>query len=87
LEAIPPREYASQAVLVTVSQREGTIFGRRGSNAKSTAKVEGSTFANLIGGPEQKRIIASITADELRFTNPRTLSGESLEFVWKQAKE
>ena len=51
-----------------------------------TAKVEGSTFANLIGGAEQKRIITSLTADELKFTNPRSQSGATLELVWKRAK-
>jgi hypothetical protein len=51
-----------------------------------TPKVEGSTFANLVGGAEQKRFITSLTADELKFTNPRTPSGETLEFVWKRAK-
>ena len=50
-----------------------------------TPKVEGSTFANQIGA-DQKRIITSLTADELKFTNPRTASGETLEFVWKRAK-
>jgi len=50
-----------------------------------TAKVEGSTFANLIG-TDQKRIITSLTADELKFTNPRTPAGETLEFVWKRSK-
>jgi len=49
-------------------------------------KVEGGTFANLIGGPEQKRIITSLTGDELKFTNPRTPAGNTLEFVWKRAK-
>ena len=51
-----------------------------------TAKVEGSTFANLIGGAEQKRIITSLTADELKFTNPASTSGATLELVWKRAK-
>jgi hypothetical protein len=50
-----------------------------------TPKVEGSTFANMIG-TDQKRIITSLTADELKFTNPRTPSGETLEIVWKRAK-
>ena len=50
-----------------------------------TAKVEGSTFANLIG-TDQKRIITSLTADELKFTNPRTAAGVTLELVWKRAK-
>ena len=49
-------------------------------------KVEGSTFANLIGGPEQKRVITAISADEMQFINPRTPAGETLEFVWKRAK-
>ena len=50
-----------------------------------TAKVERSTYANLIG-TDQKRIITSLTTDELRFTNPRTPAGVTLEFVWKRAK-
>src|SRR2546422_4725003 len=51
-----------------------------------TPKVEGTTYANMIGGAEQKRIITSLTADELKFTNPRTPAGETLENVWKRAK-
>jgi hypothetical protein len=48
--------------------------------------LDGSTFANLLGGPEQKRIITSLTADELKFTNPRTPAGVTLLTVWKRAK-
>ena len=51
-----------------------------------TAKIEGSTFANMIGGPDQKRIITSLTADELKFTNPASTSGAILELLWKRAK-
>jgi len=50
-----------------------------------TAQIEGSTFANMIGGPDQKRIITSLTADELKFTNPGGTSGVT-ELVWKRAK-
>jgi hypothetical protein len=50
-----------------------------------TPKVEGSTYANMIG-TDQKRIITSLTADELKFTNPRTPTGVTLEIVWKRAK-
>jgi hypothetical protein len=34
--------------------------------------IEGSRYANLVGGspPPQKRIVTSLTADELRFTKP-----------------
>ena len=49
-------------------------------------KISASTFANVAGGPEQKRIITALTADELRFTNPRTPAGVTLHTVWKRAK-
>jgi hypothetical protein len=49
-------------------------------------KLQASTYANLLGGPEQKRIITALTADELRFVNPRTPSGVTLHTVWKRAK-
>jgi Lipocalin-like domain len=39
------------------------------------ANVETSTFPNLVGAPNQRRIITSITADEMKFTNPRTPAG------------
>lgn len=50
------------------------------------ASVETSTFANLVGAPNQRRIVTSITADEMKFTNPRTPAGVTLEFVWRRAK-
>ena len=50
------------------------------------AKPEASTFVNMMSGPEQKRIVTFINADEMRFTNPRTPAGETLEFAWRRAK-
>jgi hypothetical protein len=50
------------------------------------ANVETSTFPNLVGAPNQRRIVTSINADEMKFTNPRTPAGVTLEFVWKRAK-
>jgi Lipocalin-like domain len=47
-------------------------------------KIEGSTFSNLIG-PEQKRIVTSLTSEELKFTNPRTPAGVTLQTGWKRA--
>jgi hypothetical protein len=56
-------------------------------NSKTVhANVETSTFPNLVGAPNQRRIITSINADEMKFTNPRTPAGVTLEFVWKRAK-
>jgi hypothetical protein len=39
-----------------------------------------------MGAGEQKRIVSTLTADELKFTNPRTPSGATLEVVWTRAK-
>src|SRR5262249_18056378 len=50
-----------------------------------TTRIEGSSYPNLIGG-EQKRIITSLTADELRYTNPTTSTGTKAESVWRRAK-
>jgi Lipocalin-like domain len=48
-------------------------------------RIEGSSYPNLTGG-EQKRIITSLTADELRYTNPATTTGTKAEAVWRRAK-
>jgi hypothetical protein len=48
-------------------------------------RVEGSTYPNLTGG-EQKRIITTLTADELKYTNPATSTGTKAEAVWRRAK-
>jgi hypothetical protein len=47
--------------------------------------IEGSTLANLIGGPPQRRIVTTLTPTELAFTNPRTPSGVTLQAVWRRA--
>ncbi len=51
-----------------------------------TLHLEGSTFANLAGGGEQKRLITSLTLDELKFVIPKTPSGSTLEVGWKRAR-
>ena len=48
--------------------------------------IETSTFPNLVGAPNQRRIVSAISADEMKFTNPRTPAGVTLEIVWKRAK-
>jgi Lipocalin-like domain len=50
-----------------------------------TVRIEVSAFPNL-NGAEQKRVIASLTADELKYTNPATQRGTTAEVVWKRAK-
>jgi len=48
--------------------------------------LDGSTYANLLGGPAQKRLITSLNATELKFGNPRTPSGMTLQTVWRRAQ-
>jgi hypothetical protein len=48
--------------------------------------IETSTFPNLVGAPSQRRVVASISADEMTFVNPRNPAGVTLEFVWKRAR-
>ena len=50
------------------------------------ADIETSTFPNLVGAPDQRRIVTFISERELRFTNPRNPAGVTLEFVWTRAK-
>jgi hypothetical protein len=48
-------------------------------------RIEGSTFPNW-DGHELKRIITSVTADELKYINPAISLGGSAETVWKRVK-
>jgi hypothetical protein len=50
-----------------------------------TTRVEGGSFPNL-AGMEQRRTITSLTAEELKYTNPATAFGTSAEVVWRRAK-
>jgi len=49
--------------------------------------IQGSTFANQIGSTsDSKRVVSSITANELKFTNPASTSGSKIELVFKRAQ-
>jgi hypothetical protein len=83
----PSRPTAEEAMAIASGSVAYTGTYTVDENTKTiNANVETSTLPNLIGAPNQRRIISSITADEMKFTNPRTPSGVTLEFVWKRAK-
>ena len=48
--------------------------------------IETSSVPNFVGAPNQRRIVTSITDEELKITNPRTPAGVTLELVFKRAK-
>jgi hypothetical protein len=47
--------------------------------------LEASTFPNQIG-TDQKRTITSLTADELKYSNPAAMPGVQLHQVWRRAE-
>ena len=47
--------------------------------------LEASTFPNQVG-TDQKRTITSLTADELKFSNPAATPGVQVHQVWKRAE-
>jgi len=50
-----------------------------------TTYIEAASSPNLTGGT-QKRIISSLTADELKYTNPASQIGTVDDVVWKRLK-
>ena len=50
-----------------------------------TTNIEAAPSPNLTGG-SQKRIITSLTADELKYTNPASQIGTVDDVVWKRPK-
>jgi len=62
----------------------GTYSVREGDNT-IIFRVLGSTYPNS-EGEELKRIIISLTTDELKYVNPSTTLGERVEAVFRRAK-
>jgi ABC-type transport system substrate-binding protein len=56
-----------------------------GSDGTLTLHIERCTFANW-DGTDLKRPIISLTADELKYTNPAASVGGATELVWKRVK-
>lgn len=50
-----------------------------------TVNLDTSTYPNVAAVPNQKRMITALSADELRFDNPRTPNGMTLRTAWKRA--
>jgi Lipocalin-like domain len=55
------------------------------SSKTITVRNVGGMFPGL-AGTDTKRIVTSVTADELKFTNPATAAGMRADNVWRRAK-
>jgi Lipocalin-like domain len=51
-----------------------------------TIRIERSSFANQ-QGMEAKRVITSLTTDELKYENPARIAGGQVRLVWKRAQQ
>jgi Lipocalin-like domain len=74
----------AQAIVASTIAYYGAYSIDENSKVMSV-ELEASTFANVAAIPNQKRTITALTADELRFNNPRTPSGMTLMTAWKRA--
>jgi hypothetical protein len=54
-------------------------------NKTVSLKINGTTLVNQLG-LDQKRVITSISAEEMRYRNPTVVGGGEIEFVWKRAR-
>src|SRR5579871_2302587 len=74
----------NKAVLAGMIASFGT-YSFDEASATVTSHVDGSSFPNLVG-MEQKRVISSLTKDELKYTNPATATGTKAETTWMRVK-
>ena len=74
----------SKAVIIGMTANFGTWSVDEATKTVTT-NIEAAWYPNLVGGT-QKRIISSLTADELKYTNPASVLGTSDDAVWKRAK-
>jgi Lipocalin-like domain len=71
-----------------VVQGSITYFGTYSVNEADgtmTLHIERCSFPNW-NGTDQKRLIVSLTADELKYTNPAASVGGTAELTWKRVK-
>jgi Lipocalin-like domain len=88
-----PRVSSGDADKVTAEEAQAITKGSIGYFGTYTIEedktlslhLEGTSLVNQIG-IEQKRVITSISAEELKYRNPTAVGGGQLEVVWKRAK-
>ena len=89
-----PRFAANSAIEGTAEESKAVVkgmllyFGTYSVNEADKTiitHIEGCSFPNLVG-TDQKRIITSLTPDELKYHNPVSSAGADAQVVWKRAK-
>jgi hypothetical protein len=89
-----PKIAANDRAKATAEEAQGIVassiayygtYSVDGDTKVMVVNLAASTYANVAAIPNQKRIITSLTADELKFDNPRTPNGMTLRTTWKRA--
>ena len=87
-----PKFAANKADMGTAEENEAVMSGMAVSfgtytvneaDKTLTTRIEGGMFPNAVGN-DPKRIITSLIADELKYTNPATTMGSSAAAQWKR---
>jgi hypothetical protein len=74
----------AQSIVASSIAYYGT-YSIDGNTKVMVVNLAASTYANVAAIPDQKRTITLLTADELKFDNPRTPNGMTLRTAWKRA--
>lgn len=88
-----PKYASNNRTLATPAEYKATVDGSLAyfgtyslSGTDLNLHIEGSTFANWIGG-DQKRVNVSVTADEFKYVQPLPSGGgPPAPVVWRRAK-
>jgi hypothetical protein len=89
-----PKIAANDRAKATAEEAQGIVapsiayYGSYSIDENTKVRVvnlAASTYANVAAIPNQKRTITLLTADELKFDNPRTPNGMTLRTAWKRA--
>ena len=74
----------AQSIVASSIAYFGTFLIDEGTKIM-TVNLAASTYPNVAAIPNQKRTITLLTADELKFDNPKTPNGMTLRTAWKRA--
>lgn len=89
-----PKIASNNRIDVTAEEAQAAYRGSYGyygtytvndADKSFTISVLGSSFPNEVG-TSTRRVVTSISADELKFTNPAGAGGGAVEAIWRRAK-
>jgi hypothetical protein len=80
-----PKFASNNRDLGTPEENKAVIQGSLANIGTLVLRIENSSFPNW-KGTEQKRLIATITRDELKWQNPAASNGGTAQLIWRRTK-